>query len=360
MAKKSEEQTENNVPVVEEKRKLVKKEYTLGDYKKENKLKSSTKSKPDRWIPASKAFSEITNLPGAVCMSHTTTVYGYRDTGKSTLMLETAINAQKMGILPIFIITEQKHRWSHAITMGFEIEEVVDQDGVVDYEGFFLYFDRSSFTTIEEMAELINKLITDQEKGLIPHDILFLIDSIGKVNCKMGIDNGKFQREWIASAISAEFGGGIIPRIGLSNKVDCKYTNSLFVIAQPWTEKADPKKWGSTNKMKPKGGACFDQDSSILIKFGDDTGSGTTKMKIKKDKKEIIWATRTKLEVVKNHVTSISCKGKLIATPHHFILENEEKKYLKDNENYLLSQVGASSIEEIEFVEEFDDSSDEG
>lgn len=340
-------------------RKIAKKEFSLSDYKKDNKLKSSTKSKPEKWIPASSAFSEITNLPGPICMSHTTTIFGYRDSGKSTLMLEAAINAQKMGILPVFLITEQKHRWSHAITMGFQIEEIVDEDGVLDYEGFFLYYDRSSFSTIEDMALLITKLLDDQEKGLIPHDMVFFIDSIGKVNCKMGIENKKFQREWVASAISSEFGANIIPRIGLSNKIDSKYTNALFVIAQPWTEKADPKKWGSTPKLKPKGGACFDQDSSLLIKFGDDTNAGTTKMKMKKDGREIIWATRTKIDVSKNHITSISCKGKLIATPHYFILESEDKKYLKEKSDYLLQQVGASSLEEVEFIEEVDDNNDE-
>jgi len=39
-----------------------------------------------------------------------------------------AINAQKMGILPVFIITEMKWSWEHAKQMGFQVEDVIDEE----------------------------------------------------------------------------------------------------------------------------------------------------------------------------------------------------------------------------------------
>jgi SNF2 family DNA or RNA helicase len=52
---------------------------------------------------------------------------GHSDTGKTTALVKTAVDAQKKGILPVFIITEQKWSFEHAKLMGFECEEVVDE-----------------------------------------------------------------------------------------------------------------------------------------------------------------------------------------------------------------------------------------
>jgi hypothetical protein len=42
-------------------------------------------------------------------------------------MLEAAVAAQKMGVLPVFIITEMKWSWEHAQQMGFEIEPIINE-----------------------------------------------------------------------------------------------------------------------------------------------------------------------------------------------------------------------------------------
>ena len=39
---------------------------------------------------------------------------GHSDTGKTTALLQTAADAQKKGILPVFIITEQKFSFEFA------------------------------------------------------------------------------------------------------------------------------------------------------------------------------------------------------------------------------------------------------
>ncbi len=55
-------------------------------------------------------------------MGHITLLRGHSDTGKTTAMLEAAVAAQKMGVLPVFIVTEMKWNWEHAVQMGFEIQ----------------------------------------------------------------------------------------------------------------------------------------------------------------------------------------------------------------------------------------------
>ena len=43
---------------------------------------------------------------------------GHSDTGKTTALIQAAVDAQKKGILPIFIITEQKFSFEHAKSNG--------------------------------------------------------------------------------------------------------------------------------------------------------------------------------------------------------------------------------------------------
>src|SRR5210317_2231253 len=116
----------------------VRKSFNLGNFKKKKGYSSaSVKFKEQGWIPLSKAFQEITSVPG-IPTGHITLLRGHSDTGKTTALIEAAVNAQKLNVLPVFIITEMKWSWEHAREMGLEFTEVVnDKTGEIeDYEGF--------------------------------------------------------------------------------------------------------------------------------------------------------------------------------------------------------------------------------
>jgi len=139
----------------------VKANFDLGKFKKSKKLSTaSIKFKEQSWIPMSSAFQEITSVPG-IPHGHITILRGHSDTGKTTALLEAAVNAQKMGILPVFLITEMKWSWEHAKEMGLQFDEVVDTDTgeIVDYDGFFIYQDRATLQTIEDVAGFMADLI---------------------------------------------------------------------------------------------------------------------------------------------------------------------------------------------------------
>ena len=83
-------------------------------------------------------------------------------------------------VLPVLIITEQKWDFKHARMLGFECEEVVDEDtGEIDWDGFFLF--NNNFEYIEEITDYINTLMDAQDKGEIDYDLLFLWDSVGSI-----------------------------------------------------------------------------------------------------------------------------------------------------------------------------------
>ena len=78
----------------------VRKSFNLGNFKKKKGFSSSSvKFKEQKFIPLSQAFQDITSLPG-IPTGHITLLRGHSDTGKTTALLEAAVNemAQLPGI----------------------------------------------------------------------------------------------------------------------------------------------------------------------------------------------------------------------------------------------------------------------
>ncbi len=60
--------------------------------------------------------------------THIVVTVGPAGTGKTTAMIEAAVSAQKMKVLPVFIITEMKWNWEHATQMGLQVKEIADEE----------------------------------------------------------------------------------------------------------------------------------------------------------------------------------------------------------------------------------------
>ena len=140
--------------------KEIRSKFDLSSFKEKKGLKQNVKFKEQTWIPLSQAFQDVTSIPG-IPQGHIVLLRGHSDTGKTTALLETAVSAQKRGVLPVFIITEMKWNWEHAKQMGLQVEEVVDKDTgeITNYEGEFIYADRETIHTIEDVAKFILDLI---------------------------------------------------------------------------------------------------------------------------------------------------------------------------------------------------------
>jgi hypothetical protein len=327
----------------------LKKSFDIDAFKKSKFLDQSVKFKPQKWIPLSKAFQDVLSIPG-IPMGHITLLRGHSDTGKTTAMLEAAVAAQKMGVLPIFIVTEMKWNWEHAMQMGFEMEPVVDKETgeITDYKGFFVYVDRGSLNTIEDVAAFIADLLNEQAKGKLPFDLLFLWDSVGSVPCRLSIESNKNNNEWNAGAMSQQFGNFINQKIILSRKENQPYTNTFVAVNKVWVAK--PNTPMEMPKLKNKGGDTMFFDSSFVITFGNVPNSGTSKIKATKDGKDVEFAKRTKISADKNHVTGVQTKGTVIMTVHGFI-EDDKKAidlYKKEHSKEWLQILGSTDFDVVE------------
>jgi hypothetical protein len=312
--------------------KEIKGKFDLNTFKTKKGIGGNVKFKDQEWIHFSKALQDVLSIPG-IPHGHLSMVRGKSDTGKSTVAVELAINAQKRGILPVLIITEMKHSWNYWRNMGFQMEDVVDKETgeILDYEGFFIYRDRSTISSIEDVASFIIDMLDEQKKGNLPYDLLFIWDSVGSIPCDMSIAQGKNNPMWNAGAIATQFGNFVNQKIMMSRKEGSLYTNSLFIVNKTGVMPAESVM--SQPKMTNKGGDTFYFDCSLAITFGNITNSGTSRIRAVKGGKKVEFAYRTKVVCSKNHVNGVATAGNVISTAYGFIDDDKKAidKYKKEH-----------------------------
>ena len=334
----------------------IKSKFDLSSFKEKKGLKQNVKFKDQSWIPLSQAFQDVTSIPG-IPMGHIVLLRGHSDTGKTTALLEAAVSAQKRGILPVFIITEMKWNWEHAQQMGLDVKEVVDEETgeILNYEGEFVYVDRETINSIEDVAGFILDLIDEQKKGNLPYDLLFLWDSIGSVPCEMSIKSNKNNNEWNAGAMSTQFGNNVNQRITLSRKESSAFTNTLVCINKVWTAKAESPM--GKPKLMNKGGFAMWFDSTFVVTFGNISNAGTSKIKAIKDGKQVEFAKRVNLQIDKNHINGVTTRGRIVMTPHGFINDNDKelKNYKDENGKAWKDILGGTDFQIVEEEQDYND-----
>ena len=323
--------------------------FNLNAFKEKKGLKQNIKFKDQEWIPLSPAFQDVTSIPG-IPMGHIVLLRGHSDTGKTTALLEAAVAAQTRKILPVFIITEMKWSWDHAKMMGMDVKEVINEETgeVENYEGNFIYVDRETINSIEDVAGFILDLVDEQKKGNLPYDLLFLWDSIGSVPCEMSIKSNKNNNEWNAGAMSTQFGNSVNQKITLSRKESSPYTNTLVCINKVWTLKAESPM--GQPKLMNKGGYAMWFDSTFVVTFGNVMSAGTSKIKAIKDGKQVEFAKRVNVQIDKNHINGVTTRGKIVMTPHGFINDNDKelKKYKEDRKEDWAAILGGDDFRVVE------------
>lgn len=339
---------------------IAKKVFNLNTYKATNKLDDGVKDKPLEYIQMSPAFQKVTGISAVKGILNI--FRGFSNTGKSTAMLEVAIGAQRAGILPVIIDTENGFNWEHAKDMGFEFTDVVDElsGEVINYEGFFIYINNEYLiqnfgkkrdkdrdeAVIEDVAEFMHKLLDDQNKGELDCEICFLWDSVGTLDCEQCVTSKSRNNMWNAGALETAFKSLINFRIPGSRKENKKYTNTFIAVQKIWLDSMQ-----GAGVVKHKGGEAFFYAGRLIAHFGGIASHATKKLFAKADGKEYCYGTQTKVSIEKNHITGSSYKGELISTAHGFILPDEVEKYKKDQKAYILSKLGVSENANLIFTE---------
>lgn len=329
----------------------VRKSFNLTKFKEKKGFGAeNAKYKEQTWIPLSKAWQEATGLIG-IPQGHVTMLRGHSDSGKSCTLFSCAAQCQKMGILPVLIITELKMDWHFLKAMGVQYEEIVNQEtGEVEgYDGFFIYADRGQLKTIEDVAAFMADLLDEQEKGNLPYDLCFLWDSVGSVPCRQAVESKTNNNQWTANSLSVNFAGFINQRIVLSRKASYPWTNTFCFTNKVWV--SPPETIMSAPRMNSRGGNAMFYDSSLVVEFGNIANAGTVKLKAIAGGHEIEFAKRTNVSIAKNHITGLSSRGKIVMTPTGFISLEEVEKYKLEHKKEWAKQLDVAESD-INFQEE--------
>lgn len=325
---------------------LPKKEFNFNEMKA--KLSTTTKYKPDMFLSCGEAFLEASGLPGPA-MGHINMLLGHSNAGKTSALIAAAVDAQKRGILPIFLVTEKKWSFDHCKLMGLNCEK---NEETGEWDGFFVY--RDDFNFVEEVTTFINDCLEKQNKGEIPYDICFFWDSVGSVPCEMTW-KGKGGTQHTARVLAEKFNMGLNQKINNSRKETSKYTNGIVICNLPWV--ALPDNPFGKPKIKPKGGEAIYQCSTLVFIFGNQANSGISKIDATSAGRRINFATKTKVTVDKNHINGLGyADSRLIITPHGFITDDDRDnkkaliKYKEETKEYWAEKLGDNNfiLEEYE------------
>jgi len=321
MAKKKKVSGEEDQPK-EIKTPVVKKKFSgLKDYKIKNNIKA-VDYKPQEWIDMSPAFKDVTKLPG-LPMGHVIMNFGQSDVGKTTMAIEAGAFAQKQGVLPVLILTENKFSWERAAVMGLEREECIVFDGI---------------RTIEEGTSKIKEILKDQTAGNLQYDLLFLWDSIGMTPTEaewkvQEEDGGKTAMMVAAKVIRAQFLRDLAPKINSTRRVEVPYTNTLLVVNHAYA--APPSPPSTIGTLKPYGGDGLYLASTLVFRQGG-IMSRSSKVRATKDGNKVAFAIKSALVVDKNHITNVAATGNILCTDHGFIADDKavidayKKEYKND------------------------------
>jgi hypothetical protein len=347
----------------------AKKSFSLDDFKK----KINNKEEPDKevyWLKMSEAWQEETGLPG-IAKGYTSLFRGFSNTGKSTALCEALVAAQKGGMLPVIIDTENNLSRERLKLMGFDWESgfYIEIDNQYLLEEFGLKKDKG-FTpteaTIEDMADAINSLLNKQEAGDLPFDLFFAIDSIGTLDCdqtvKGRVNDTSQNNQWNAGAYERAFKGILNYRIPNSRKISRPYTNTLACVQKIWLQ---PNAVGQPT-IRHKGGDAFLFGARLIFHHGGKNTGSVKQISAVSKGKEITFGTEAAIETFKNQVGGvlggISISGKLISTPHGFIKASPAAigEYKKNHIDYFKSVLGSDvDVKDIETREDLTAMSDE-
>lgn len=325
-----------------------KKNFSLDDFKKVNS--SSTKFKEKEYYSLGPAMAKTGMLGFPTCTINVAT--GHSDTGKTTSMILAAIDAQKKGHLPVFLITENKWDFKRVKDMGLDIELVNGE-----WVGEFLY--RDDFKYIEELTDYVNELLDMQEAGNLPYSLCFCWDSIGTIPCKMTFD-GKGGKMHNASVLADKVELGLYHRINSSRKESYPYSNTLIIVNQGWV--SPPENPFSQPKWNLKGGNAVFTSATIVIRYGNVTSSSKQKLEVTKNGKKVLFGHKTNVSIIKNHDSGLSFSDvKIISVPHGYIEDTPEAiaEYKKKYSEYWVDLLGTGDFQ-IESIDELvDDNSEE-
>jgi recombination protein RecA len=270
------------------------KKFNLEAFKNSLELSDLEEKKP-KYVVLSEELQACLGVLGYP-LGDITECHGDSDTGKSTLMLHAAAQAQIQGIFPVLIITEKKFREDRARAMGFNPDEAILN---------------LSCKTVEDVFEFADKIVASVNKGKLPYDTMIFIDSLGSINCRAARQDNKDGTTQIKNVHQQNAKAITEHLMVLSDKInDTRYTThahyvGLVILNQIYDKPASFP--GGMATQQPRGGKKLKYVSSLQIQ----TKKVKELMAVVNGSK-VSFGIISKIQVKKNHINSIKNSGEFV------------------------------------------------
>lgn len=278
--------------------------FDLSEYKKSIQV-ADTPLKMDLYVQLNSALQSVLGLPGFP-LGHVCQIFGLSDSGKTSLVFHGASQAQKQGILPVFIITENKVSWDRAKAMGVDIDNCI-----VEHAQY-----------LEDIFTKIDRITSDVVMGKLPMNIMIFVDSIGNT---VSVDSVTENKDG-----TVEMGGAMMKAAKVirekmrvfSHKINnTRKTTSPFSVGLVFVNhayKQPPQFPGGPTTVVPYGGDGIYFSSSLVIR--------TKKVKTLKavvSGQEKGYGIVSKITVDKNHISNTTNAGEFVVVSND-IIPNEK------------------------------------
>lgn len=331
-------------------------------------LKENVAYKPYTFIELGSGFQQAVKLPG-IPEGELTIVHGHSNTGKSSIINEAIVGAQKKGIMPVIIDTENHFSFQYAKAFGMDCEpqygtvvkeqidtetgeiHEIEVEEIVNWEGNFVFYNQASLlkkfghidhstgkTTksrralpcIEDVALCIKELLDAQDQGLIPYDMLFVWDSVGSIHSYDSLMSSSQQNMRNANKLKEAF-STIIPRITATRNQSSEHLNSAIFVNKVWN---DNMAMGMPTQ-ELWGGEGLKYLSRFMFRLGGVSKASVTMLNATCKGELFNYGIETKVCVTKNQLDSpwtISVKdAKMACVVNGIIPLEKEEEWKKDN-----------------------------
>lgn len=279
---------------------MVKKKagFDLDAFRESLKIPEREEKKPKYVEMPTHISACMGGLPG-FALGDITEIWGDSDTGKTTVLMQIAAACQEQDVLPILIIKEKKHRAARLLLFGF------DPDGAII---------NLSCANLEEMFDFMDKIMASVNKGKLPKDVMFLVDSFGNANCKAALitnADGTTEVKNVHMQNAKVFSERMTVTADKIN--DTRFTSSPHNIGMVYVNHVyeKPVKIGGQTfvKLQPRGGKKRKYVASVELSI-----KRKKTIFAKVNGKQLDFAFVSKLSVEKNHINGVYTSGELIIT----------------------------------------------
>lgn len=289
---------------------MTKKEFDLNKYiQSSQKVTPSVDYKEEEFVKLEGPFQKALGIPG-FALGHMNMIYGFSDSGKTSLLLSAVKSCQTQDILPILIVTETKLTRDRIVASGVDLNKIILIDDL---------------TCLEEVYDFISVKCQEVIDGKLPTKVMIFWDSAAgapsrdsfTIN-KDGTIDKHFDNRKNANVIGF-YSPVIANRVAKTRQKEFEGTIGVTMVTQAYVGEKPKFPIGAPAPIIANGGekVWFSMSTAVEVQEG-------RRIKTLIKGTNINCGLVSKLRLAKNHLSAISHEGSVVFMEQE-VFEDDKK-----------------------------------